>query len=162
MVSDNVLFILRITNLSLNGQIWPPYDEQPFFNSFWFLVHLQRLRMGHTEFFGCFNTYKIVRSEESYGPGHRGMSAFIFKASALGFMDANFLCEQLEDRLKDEDRWSCPNRRVLYGYMAEERDMEIFNEHAQGTISPSLVIKVHLFSFPLLFAASRLCLFLVV
>lgn len=100
--------------------------------------------MGDAELLKYFEGYQAVRSQQSYGPeGHRGMSALIFRASAVGFMDAKYLSEDLEENTKGPDGCTCPEHRVLYdtngerilyGHLAKEEDMRIFNWHAQGLL----------------------------
>lgn len=98
------------------------------------------LGMGNQELLDYFGSYQALRARHSYGPrGHRGMSVLIFEASAIGYTEAERLSKHFEHQGTDRDVWEHrPNlfypggKRLLYGYMANQRDMEYFNQHSQG------------------------------
>ncbi|KZV31938.1 protein SUPPRESSOR OF protein 3 [Dorcoceras hygrometricum] len=98
------------------------------------------LGMGNQELLDYFGSYSALKARHSYGPqGHRGMSLLIFESSAVGFMEAERLAKHFEDNNKDRLAWE-KNRvpfypggkRQLYGYMAEEQDLDNFNQHSRG------------------------------
>ncbi|PSR88074.1 suppressor of gene silencing like protein [Actinidia chinensis var. chinensis] len=71
--------------------------------------------------------------------GHRGMSILIFENSAMGYVVAKYLHNHFREQGTDRDAWDqcrvlfCPGGiRQLYGYMAEKRDLDIFNQHCHG------------------------------
>ncbi|KAH6808272.1 hypothetical protein C2S51_029380 [Perilla frutescens var. frutescens] len=96
--------------------------------------------MGNQELLDYFSGYSAVKARHSYGPqGHRGMSLLIFEASAVGYAEAERLSKHFEDKNRDRSAWhrnKVPfypgGQRQLFGYMAEESDMEYFNQHSQG------------------------------
>lgn len=96
--------------------------------------------MGNQELLECFSSYAAVKARHSYGPqGHRGMSLLIFEASAVGYIEADRLSEHFSENGRDRDAWErCPVRfypggkRLLYGYMADKRDIDNFNQHSTG------------------------------
>lgn len=96
--------------------------------------------MGNQELLECFSSYAAIKARHSYGPqGHRGMSLLIFEASAVGYIEADRLSEHFSENGRDRDAWErCPVRfypggkRLLYGYMADKRDIDNFNQHSTG------------------------------
>ncbi|WOG91615.1 hypothetical protein DCAR_0310864 [Daucus carota subsp. sativus] len=100
----------------------------------------QWLGMGNAELLEYFSAYEAVSSKHSYGPkGHRGMSLLIFESSAIGFIEAEQLSKHFEDEGIGKEAWDhhrvnfIPGgQRQLYGYMAEKRDLESFNQHSRG------------------------------
>lgn len=101
----------------------------------------KRIGMGNQELREYFSSCTLINSvRHSYGPqGHHGISVLIFEATAMGYIQAQVLCEQFSVKGRDKDAWECnPVRfypggiRKLYGYMAEEKDMENFNQHSHG------------------------------
>ncbi|KAG5604498.1 hypothetical protein H5410_025990 [Solanum commersonii] len=101
----------------------------------------KRIGMGNQELREYFSSCTLINSvRHSYGPqGHRGISVLIFEATAMGYIQAQVLCEQFSVKGRDKDAWERnPVRfypggiRKLYGYMAEEKDMENFNQHSHG------------------------------
>ncbi|PHT47975.1 hypothetical protein CQW23_12183 [Capsicum baccatum] len=96
--------------------------------------------MGNQELLEYFSSYAAVRARHSYGPqGHRGMSLLIFEASAVGYIEADRLSEHFSENGRDRDAWErrpvCfypGGKRLLYGYMADKRDIDNFNQHSTG------------------------------
>lgn len=96
--------------------------------------------MGNQELLEYFQDYSAVKARHSYGPqGHRGMSLLIFEPSAVGYVEAERLSKHFEDTGRDRLAWDrnrvpfyAGGKRQLYGYMAEKRDLEYFNQHCQG------------------------------
>ncbi|XP_059308353.1 protein SUPPRESSOR OF GENE SILENCING 3 [Lycium ferocissimum] len=96
--------------------------------------------MGNQELLEYFSSYAAVKARHSYGPqGHRGMSVLIFEASAVGHIEAERLSEHFSEIGRDRDAWdrcSVPfyrgGNRLLYGYMADKRDIDSFNQHSAG------------------------------
>ncbi|PHT36532.1 hypothetical protein CQW23_24232 [Capsicum baccatum] len=96
--------------------------------------------MGNQELLEYFSSYTAVKARHSYGPqGHRGMSLLIFEASAVGYIEAERLSEHFSEMGRDRDAWErhpvrfCPGaKRLLYGYMADKRDIDYFNQHSTG------------------------------
>ncbi|KAF6141475.1 hypothetical protein GIB67_000856 [Kingdonia uniflora] len=96
--------------------------------------------MGNPELLEYFSSYKAVKARHSYGPqGHRGMSVLIFEPSAMGFLEAERLHKHFIGEKTDRDAWD--HRRVLfypggerqlYGYLADNNDLNNFNQHSQG------------------------------
>ncbi|GFZ18714.1 XS domain-containing protein [Actinidia rufa] len=96
--------------------------------------------MGNQELLDYFSSYNPVRARHSYGPqGHRGMSILIFENSAMGYVVTKYLHNHFREQGTYRDAWD--QRRVLfypggirqlYGYMAEKRDLDIFNQHCHG------------------------------
>ncbi|KAM3340412.1 hypothetical protein P3S68_030282 [Capsicum galapagoense] len=80
------------------------------------------------------------KARHSYGPqGHRGMSLLIFEAYAVGYIEAERLSEHFSEMGRDRDAWECHPVRfcpvgklLLYGYMADKRDIDNFNQHSTG------------------------------
>ncbi|KAF3669687.1 hypothetical protein FXO37_08903 [Capsicum annuum] len=78
------------------------------------------------------------KARHSYGPqGHRGMSLLIFEAYAVGYIEAERLSEHFSEMGRDRDAWECHPVRfcpvgklLLYGYMADKRDIDNFNQHS--------------------------------
>lgn len=116
--------------------------------SFSVTILFQWIGMGNQELLDYFSSYSAVRARHSYGPkGHRGMSLLIFEASAVGYAEAERLSKHFEDQGTDREAWD--RRRVifypggqrqLYGFMAEKGDLDIFNQHSQGTHPLSLLL----------------------
>lgn len=109
----------------------------------------QWIGMGNQELLDYFSSYAAVRARHSYGPqGHRGMSVLIFESSAGGYLEAERLHKHFAEQGTDKNAWErqrkilfhAGGKRQLYGYMAEKEDLEIFNQHSQG--SPSLLLLV--------------------
>lgn len=98
------------------------------------------LGMGNQELLEYFSSYSAAKARHSYGPqGHRGMSLLIFETSAVGYMEAERLAKHFEDNHKDRLAWEknrvlfySGGKRQLYGFIAEEQDMNNFNQHSQG------------------------------
>ncbi|KAH6796772.1 hypothetical protein C2S52_021326, partial [Perilla frutescens var. hirtella] len=96
--------------------------------------------MGNPDLLGHFNGYSAVKARHSYGPqGHRGMSLLIFEASAVGYAEAERLSKHFEDNNRDRLAWQRNKvpfypggQRQLFGYIAEEPDIEDFTKHSQG------------------------------
>ncbi|CAI9108839.1 OLC1v1008537C1 [Oldenlandia corymbosa var. corymbosa] len=96
--------------------------------------------MGNQELLDYFSSFAALKARHSYGPqGHRGISLLIFESSAVGYLEAERLCKHFEDESRDRDAWErnrAPfypgGKRQLYGYMAEKRDIDSFNQHCQG------------------------------
>lgn len=99
--------------------------------------------MGNQELLEYFSGYAATRARHSYGPqGHRGMSVLIFEASAVGYLEAERLSKHFEDDGRDRNAWQHNRitfypggKRQLYGYMAEKRDLDYFNQHSQGRLT---------------------------
>lgn len=100
--------------------------------------------MGNQELLNYFSSYASVKARHSYGPqGHRGMSVLIFESSAAGYLEAARLHKHFKEQGRDKDAWDsyrvpfCPGgKRQLYGYIAVKEDLDIFNRHSQGLITP--------------------------
>ena len=113
---------------------------------FSFESHVQWIGMGNQELLDYFSLYNPVRAQHSYGPqGHRGMSILIFENSAMGYVVAKYLHNHFREQGTDRDAWDqcrvlfCPGGiRQLYGYMAEKRDLDIFNQHCHGSLLSSI------------------------
>lgn len=104
--------------------------------------------MGNQELLDYFSSYAAVKARHSYGPqGHRGMSVLIFEGSASGYFEADRLHKHFAEQGTDRNAWDRRRvlfyhggKRQLYGYMAVKEDLDIFNQHSQGSLSlsPSL------------------------
>lgn len=98
--------------------------------------------MGNQELLDYFSEYAAVRARHSYGPqGHRGMSVLIFEASAVGYLEAELLSKHFTDNGRDREAWQRNNmifyqggKRQLFGYMATKKDLDVFNQHSQGSL----------------------------
>ncbi|XP_047330768.1 protein SUPPRESSOR OF GENE SILENCING 3-like [Impatiens glandulifera] len=96
--------------------------------------------MGNPELLRYFDEYNPSKARHAYGPqGHRGMSILIFDSSATGHMEAYRLSSHFQDQGTDRDAWERNpvlfypgGKRQLYGYMADKKDMDVFNQHCQG------------------------------
>ncbi|KAJ9551082.1 hypothetical protein OSB04_015127 [Centaurea solstitialis] len=96
--------------------------------------------MGTQELLDYFASYEPVRARHSFGPeGHRGMSVLIFETSAVGYLEAERLSNHFKRQGTDRDAWDHhPNlfhpggKRQLYGYMATERDLDVFNQYSSA------------------------------
>lgn len=96
--------------------------------------------MGNPELVDYFSNYAAARARHSYGPnGHRGMSVLIFNNTAMGYLEAERLHKQFEKEGRDRDGWERRRilfypggKRQLYGFLATNEDMEIFNQHSAG------------------------------
>ncbi|RDX93235.1 Protein SUPPRESSOR OF protein SILENCING 3, partial [Mucuna pruriens] len=86
--------------------------------------------MGNQELLDCFSDYAALKARHSYGPqGHRGMS----------YLEALRLHKHFKEQGRDREAWDrCQNpylpggKRQLYGYLAYEKDLDIFNRHSGG------------------------------
>ncbi|PHU05275.1 hypothetical protein BC332_26097 [Capsicum chinense] len=82
--------------------------------------------------------YENDKARHSYGPqGHRGMSLLIFEAYAVGYIEVEHLSEHFSEMGRDRDAWECHpvcfcpvGKLLLYGYMADKRDIDNFNQHS--------------------------------
>ena len=105
--------------------------------------------MGNQELLDYFSGYAAVKARHSYGPqGHRGMSILIFESSARGYLEAERLHKHFAEQGTDRNAWDRRRvlfyqggKRQLYGYMALKEDLDLFNQHSQG--SPSLPLSLH-------------------
>lgn len=96
--------------------------------------------MGNQELLEHFRSYPVLKALHSYGPqGHRGLSVLIFESSAVGYLEAERLHKSFVVQGLDRLAWnSCQDmvlageERQLYGYMAMNEDLNIFNQHCQG------------------------------
>jgi hypothetical protein len=102
----------------------------------------QWLGMGNQELLDYFSSYAALKARHSYGPqGHRGMSVLIFEGSASGYLEAERLHKHFAEQGTDKDAWGRRNRvlfhqggkRQLYGFMAMKEDLDVFNQHSQGS-----------------------------
>lgn len=102
--------------------------------------------MGNQELLDYFSGYAAVKARHSYGPqGHRGMSILIFESSARGYLEAERLHKHFAEQGTDRNAWDRRRvlfyqggKRQLYGYMALKEDLDLFNQHSQGSLSLSL------------------------
>ncbi|ERM99743.1 hypothetical protein AMTRI_Chr11g158560 [Amborella trichopoda] len=98
------------------------------------------LGMGNAELVEYFKAYMPSKAKHSYGPqGHRGLSVLIFDPSAIGYLDAERLHKHFMEEGRDRDGWDRRRvlyypggKRVLYGYLATNEDMDLFNRHCHG------------------------------
>nr|XP_020165612.3 protein SUPPRESSOR OF GENE SILENCING 3 homolog [Aegilops tauschii subsp. strangulata] len=99
------------------------------------------LGMGNEELLEYFHEYDAIKARHAYGPGgHRGMSVLIFESSAVGYMEAERLHKHFVGERTDREAWQAPSerrflpggKRLLYGFLANKEDMEIFNKHHPG------------------------------
>ena len=96
--------------------------------------------MGTHELLEYFDSFEAVKARNAFGPeGHRGMSALIFDASAVGYLEAERLGKHFERQDLGRNAWndhpvhfSSDGKRQLYGYLATEHDLEVFNLHSPG------------------------------
>lgn len=94
--------------------------------------------MGNKELLEYFGEYKATRARHSYGPqGHRGMSVLIFEDSAVGYLEAERLHKVLLEQGFGREAWNRrrghqAGMRQLYGFMAVEGDLDLFNQHSHG------------------------------
>lgn len=100
--------------------------------------HDKWIGMGNEELRDHFKNYQFSKARHAYGPqGHRGMSILVFPDTPLGYMDAQRLAKHFIDSRRARQNWDRPGKvlfhpggmRILYGYMATEEDMNIFNKH---------------------------------
>lgn len=89
-----------------------------------------------------FEKYPAIRARHSYGPqGHRGMSVLIFESSATGYFEAERLHKELAEQGLDRNAWGrrrgmvSGGVRQLYGFLATKQDLDVFNQHCQGSLS---------------------------
>lgn len=102
--------------------------------------------MGNQELLDYFREYAAVKARHSYGPqGHRGMSVLIFESTAVGYLEAERLSKHFTDNGRDREAWQCNHikfypggKRQLFGYMAQKKDLDFFNQHSQGSSSHTL------------------------
>ncbi|KAJ4823276.1 hypothetical protein Tsubulata_028452 [Turnera subulata] len=129
----------------LNGKVkdyeivWPPmvfilntrYEQEE--NGKW-------TGMGNQELMDHFSSYGAVKARHAYGPqGHRGMSVLIFESSGAGYLEAARLHMHFKHQGRDRVAWDrkrvlfCSGgKRQLYGYLASQEDLDLFNQHCQG------------------------------
>ncbi|KAL6641746.1 hypothetical protein ACP70R_019927 [Stipagrostis hirtigluma subsp. patula] len=96
--------------------------------------------MGNQELVDYFGDYAATKARHAYGPaGHRGMSVLIFESSAVGYLEAERLHKHFVAQGTDRNAWQLKKvrfvpggKRQLYGFLATQEDMEIFNKHCQG------------------------------
>ncbi|GAV83681.1 LOW QUALITY PROTEIN: XS domain-containing protein [Cephalotus follicularis] len=92
--------------------------------------------MGNQELLTYFSSYSPLKVLHSYGPeGHRGASILIFESSAKGFLEAECLHKHFAEEGFGRSAWNhspvyfLPSgERQLYGYLAVEQDLHIFNQ----------------------------------
>jgi hypothetical protein len=112
--------------------------------------------MGNQELLDYFSGYAAVKARHSYGPqGHRGMSILIFESSARGYLEAERLHKHFAEQGTDRNAWDRRRvlfyqggKRQLYGYMALKEDLDLFNQHSQGSLSLSLSPHTHRLTHP--------------
>ena len=112
--------------------------------------------MGNQELLDYFSGYAAVKARHSYGPqGHRGMSILIFESSARGYLEAERLHKHFAEQGTDRNAWDRRRvlfyqggKRQLYGYMALKEDLDLFNQHSQGSLSLSLSPHTHRLKHP--------------
>jgi hypothetical protein len=112
--------------------------------------------MGNQELLDYFSGYAAVKARHSYGPqGHRGMSILIFESSARGYLEAERLHKHFAEQGTDRNAWDRRRvlfyqggKRQLYGYMALMEDLDLFNQHSQGSLSLSLSPHTHRLKHP--------------
>lgn len=97
--------------------------------------------MGNQELLEYFDKYEALRARHSYGPqGHRGMSVLMFESSATGYLEAERLHRELAETGLDRNAWVrrrgmfSGGVRQLYGFLATKQDLDIFNQHSQGSL----------------------------
>ncbi|KAL6905490.1 hypothetical protein ACP4OV_003091 [Aristida adscensionis] len=97
--------------------------------------------MGNQELIEYFGDYAATKARHAYGPaGHRGMSVLIFESTALGYMEAERLHKHFVSQGTDRNAWQLKKtprflpggKRQLFGFLANQEDMETFNKHCQG------------------------------
>ncbi|GAA0186009.1 hypothetical protein LIER_33297 [Lithospermum erythrorhizon] len=119
--------------------VWPPmvmimntrYQQEE--NGKW-------IGMGNQELLDYFSPYEPLKARHSYGPqGHRGMSVLMFESSVVGYHNADRLSKDFKESGKGKDAWDRVHfaflpggKRQLFGFIAERKDLESFNQHCQG------------------------------
>ncbi|XP_047309707.1 protein SUPPRESSOR OF GENE SILENCING 3-like [Impatiens glandulifera] len=79
--------------------------------------------MGNPELLQYFHEYNTSKAKHADEPqGHRGMSIMIFDSSSTGHMEA----------YRNSVMFYLGGKRQLYGFMADNKDMDVFNQHCQG------------------------------
>ncbi|XP_076934296.1 protein SUPPRESSOR OF GENE SILENCING 3-like [Bidens hawaiensis] len=98
--------------------------------------------IGPQELLEYFESYEAMRARSSFGPeGHLGMSVLIFDTSAVGYLNAERLNNHFNRQGLDRNAWNHqPNlftpdgKRQLYGFLATQQDLNIFNQHSPGKL----------------------------
>ncbi|KAF7842688.1 protein SUPPRESSOR OF GENE SILENCING 3-like [Senna tora] len=100
----------------------------------------QWIGMGNQELLDCFSSYSALKAQQSYGAeGHQGMSVLIFESSPLGYFNAVRLHDCFIVHKRDREAWNHyrtpvveDGKRVLFGFLASEKDIHFFNRHSTG------------------------------
>ncbi|KAK4357882.1 hypothetical protein RND71_023492 [Anisodus tanguticus] len=103
----------------------PPDD-----NDKWIGMENQELR----DYFSSYDVKTVKHSK-----GHRGISAMVFEATVMGTWRLCFSVSIFLKKGRDRDAWernpvrfNLEGIRKLYGYRAQKRDLDNFNQHSHG------------------------------